>query len=63
MPSSDDEDIKLSKKISSVEDFTSNTNDIIKNFINSVDTELDKEKLIEIGMKIARTIDNKEIKY
>jgi len=63
MPSSSEEDIKLSEEISGVEDFTNNTQDIIKNFIHSVDTDLDKDKLIEIGIKIAQTIDDEEIEY
>lgn len=62
MPSSESESIKLSEEISGVEDFTVNTTDIIKSFINSVETDLDKEKLIKIGIKITQTIDDKEIK-
>lgn len=63
MPSSSEEDIKLSEEISGIEDFTNNTQDIITNFINSVETELDRDQLINIGIKIAQTIDDKEIEY
>ncbi len=63
MSSSKSEEIKLSEEISGIEEFTNNTQEIIKNFINSIDTELDKEKLIQIGIKIAQTIDDKDIGY
>lgn len=49
---------EISGELEGVEDFHSNVTDIIQQYSDSIDTELDKKQLIEVGIEIIRSGDS-----